>query len=109
MFPGLTHVSSTVGVNTFDYLGSILSYVVIAIPIFSGVYGDLSPTELSTLVSKVRTPPGDPSCRTPPWGPVLTAPHSIQNAFVCIYLISCFTRLIDLSTTLSDVAGYTHR
>lgn len=72
-----------IGINTFDYLGSILSYVVIAIPIFSGVYGDLSPTELSTLVSK--------------------------NAFVCIYLISCFTQLIDLSTTLSDVAGYTHR
>ncbi|XP_006884745.1 PREDICTED: ATP-binding cassette sub-family D member 4 [Elephantulus edwardii] len=72
-----------IGINTFDYLGSILSYVVIAIPIFGGVYGDLSPTELSTLVSK--------------------------NAFVCIYLISCFTRLIDLSTTLSDVAGYTHR
>lgn len=72
-----------IGVNTFDYLGSILSYVVIAIPIFSGVYGDLSPTELSTLVSK--------------------------NAFVCMYLISCFTRLIDLSTPLSDVAGYTHR
>nr|XP_026256619.1 ATP-binding cassette sub-family D member 4 isoform X2 [Urocitellus parryii] len=72
-----------IGVNTFDYLGSILSYVVIAIPIFSGVYGDLTPTELSTLVSK--------------------------NAFVCMYLINCFTRLIDLSTTLSDVAGYTHR
>ncbi|XP_039739717.1 lysosomal cobalamin transporter ABCD4 isoform X3 [Pteropus medius] len=72
-----------IGVNMFDYLGSILSYVVIAIPIFGGIYGDLSPTELSTLVSK--------------------------NAFVCIYLISCFTRLIDLSTTLSDVAGYTHR
>ncbi|XP_055989640.1 lysosomal cobalamin transporter ABCD4 [Sorex fumeus] len=72
-----------IGINTFDYLGSILSYVVIAIPIFSGVYGDLSPTQLSTLVSK--------------------------NAFVCIYLISCFTQLIDLSTTLSDVAGYTHR
>ncbi|XP_076407186.1 lysosomal cobalamin transporter ABCD4 isoform X2 [Peromyscus maniculatus bairdii] len=72
-----------IGINTFDYLGSILSYVVIAIPIFSGVYGDLSPTELSTLVSK--------------------------NAFVCIYLINCFTQLIDLSTTFSDVAGYTHR
>lgn len=51
-------LSSTVGVNTFDYLGSILSYVVIAVPIFSGIYGDLSPTELSTLVSKVRSPPG---------------------------------------------------
>ncbi|XP_075387515.1 lysosomal cobalamin transporter ABCD4 isoform X2 [Tenrec ecaudatus] len=72
-----------IGINTFDYLGSILSYVVIAIPIFSGFYGDLNPTELSALVSK--------------------------NAFVCIYLISCFSRLIDLSTTLSDVAGYTHR
>ncbi|XP_027427877.1 lysosomal cobalamin transporter ABCD4 isoform X1 [Zalophus californianus] len=72
-----------IGVNTFDYLGSILSYVVLAIPIFRGVYGDLSPTELSTLVSK--------------------------NAFVCIYLISCFTGLIDLSSTFSDVAGYTHR
>lgn len=59
-------LSSTVGVNTFDYLGSILSYIVIAIPIFSGVYGDLSPTELSTVVSKVRIPPGDPSCH-PLW------------------------------------------
>ncbi|NXA31746.1 ABCD4 protein, partial [Eudromia elegans] len=72
-----------IGINTFDYLGSILSYVVIAIPIFSGVYGDLSPTELSALVSK--------------------------NAFVSIYLISCFSQLIDLSTTMTDVAGYTHR
>lgn len=33
----------------------------------------------------------------------------LQNAFVCIYLINGFTQLIDLSTTLSDVAGYTHR
>uniref|UniRef100_A0A5F8H551 ATP binding cassette subfamily D member 4 n=1 Tax=Monodelphis domestica TaxID=13616 RepID=A0A5F8H551_MONDO len=72
-----------IGINTFDYLGSILSYVVIAIPIFSGVYGDLTPAELSTLVSK--------------------------NAFVSIYLIGCFSQLIDLSTTVSDVAGYTHR
>ncbi|XP_062973922.1 lysosomal cobalamin transporter ABCD4 isoform X1 [Elgaria multicarinata webbii] len=72
-----------IGINTFDYLGSILSYVVIAIPIFGGVYGDLDPAELSSLISK--------------------------NAFVSIYLISCFSRLIDLSTTVSDVAGYTHR
>ncbi|XP_076201211.1 lysosomal cobalamin transporter ABCD4 isoform X2 [Aptenodytes patagonicus] len=72
-----------IGINTFDYLGSILSYVVIAIPIFSGVYGDLSPTELSALVSK--------------------------NAFVSIYLIGCFSQLIDLFSTVTDVAGYTHR
>uniref|UniRef100_A0A8C5X0D2 ATP binding cassette subfamily D member 4 n=1 Tax=Malurus cyaneus samueli TaxID=2593467 RepID=A0A8C5X0D2_9PASS len=72
-----------IGINTFDYLGSILSYVVIAIPIFSGVYGDLTPAELSALVSK--------------------------NAFVSIYLIGCFSQLIDLSSTVTDVAGYTHR
>uniref|UniRef100_A0A8C7JJE3 ATP-binding cassette, sub-family D (ALD), member 4 n=1 Tax=Oncorhynchus kisutch TaxID=8019 RepID=A0A8C7JJE3_ONCKI len=71
-----------IGVNTFDYLGGILSYIIISIPIFSGVYNNLSPGELSALISK--------------------------NAFVCIYLISCFSQLIDLSTTLSDVAGYTH-
>ncbi|XP_022361028.1 ATP-binding cassette sub-family D member 4 isoform X2 [Enhydra lutris kenyoni] len=41
--------------------------------------------------------------------PVLTARCAVQNAFVCIYLISCFSGLIDLSSTLSDVAGYTHR
>ncbi|XP_051908993.1 ATP-binding cassette sub-family D member 4 isoform X2 [Hippocampus zosterae] len=73
----------SVGVNTFDYLGGFLSYVVIAIPIFGGLYDGLTPGELSALISR--------------------------NAFVCIYLINGFTQLIDLSAALSDVAGYTHR
>lgn len=104
----------------FDYLGSILSYIVIAIPIFSGVYGDLSPTELSSLVSKVSLPPGNappipghtcsPALRSALESrPGLSALSPAQNAFVCLYLINCFSQLIELSTTLSDVAGYTHR
>lgn len=39
--------------NTFDYMGSILSYIVIAIPIFAGVYDDMTPAEISALLSKV--------------------------------------------------------
>uniref|UniRef100_A0A8C4Q2G4 ATP-binding cassette, sub-family D (ALD), member 4 n=1 Tax=Eptatretus burgeri TaxID=7764 RepID=A0A8C4Q2G4_EPTBU len=69
--------------NTFDYMGSIFSYIAIAIPIFSGLYDDLSPAQLGALVSK--------------------------NGFVCIYLINCFSQLIDLSREVSDVAAYTHR
>ncbi|XP_061125440.1 ATP-binding cassette sub-family D member 4 isoform X2 [Syngnathus typhle] len=72
-----------IGVNSFDYLGSFLSYIIVAIPIFGGLYDGLTPGELSALISR--------------------------NAFVCIYLINGFTQLIDLSSTLSDVAGYTHR
>lgn len=72
-----------IGVNTFDYMGSVLSYIIIAIPIFAGVYDGLSPGDLSALISR--------------------------NAFICLYLINCFTQLLDLSTTISDVAGYTHR
>ncbi|XP_072424312.1 lysosomal cobalamin transporter ABCD4 isoform X1 [Chiloscyllium punctatum] len=72
-----------IGVNIFDYLGSIISYIIIAIPIFSGRYNGLAPAALIELVSK--------------------------NAFVSMYLIHCFSQLIDLSTTVSDLAGYTHR
>ena len=33
--------------NMFDYIGGILSYMVIAIPIFAGVYDDLDEPALS--------------------------------------------------------------
>lgn len=70
-------------INLADYLGSILSYIILAIPIFAGKYDDLTPSQLSSLISK--------------------------NAFVTIYLISCFTRLIDMALKVSDIAGTTHR
>lgn len=41
-------------INLFDYLGSIFSYLMLAIPIFSGEYDDLTPAELSALISQVR-------------------------------------------------------
>ncbi|KAK4036889.1 ABC protein, subfamily ABCD [Daphnia magna] len=70
-------------VNMFDYLGSIISYLALAVPIFSGRYDGLSSAELSALIS--------------------------QNAFVCIYLISTFSTLVDLSSSVTQLAGVTHR
>ena len=64
-------------VNTFDYLGSIISYLALAVPIFAGRYDDVSPAELSSVIS--------------------------QNAFVCIYLIFSFSSLVDLSSTVTYV------
>lgn len=70
-------------VNMFDYLGSILSYIAIAFPIFLGVYDNLSAPDLSALIS--------------------------ANAFVVIYLINCFTKLTHLSVMVTKTAGTTHR
>ncbi|XP_072175342.1 lysosomal cobalamin transporter ABCD4-like [Diadema setosum] len=72
-----------VAVNLFDYIGGILSYIIIAIPIFAGIYSGLPATEISSLISK----------------------YSFQT----MYLISCFSQIIDLSNKISDIAGYTHR
>ncbi len=62
-------------VNLFDYLGSIVSYLALAVPVFGGQYDALAPSELSALIS--------------------------QNAFVCIYLISSFSSLVDLSSSVT--------
>jgi ATP-binding cassette subfamily D (ALD) protein 4 len=39
--------------NLFSYLGSVFSYLMLAIPIFSGKYDDKTPSELSALISQV--------------------------------------------------------
>ena len=40
-------------VNIFDYVGGILSYLIIAIPLFSGDYDHLAPEEIGALISRV--------------------------------------------------------
>ena len=48
------HACFSVSISLADYLGSILSYIILAIPIFSGVYDDKSATEISSIISAVR-------------------------------------------------------
>ena len=69
--------------NLFDYLGSIASFLVISVAIFSGAYDDKDPSELAQIIS--------------------------ENAFVCMYLIYQFSKLVDMSGTVSSLAGATHR
>ena len=39
--------------NFFDYFGSIVSYMVVSIPLFTGEFDDLMPGELAAVISKV--------------------------------------------------------
>lgn len=67
-------------INNF---GAALSYVVIAIPIFTGLLNDKSGAELSAIVS--------------------------LNVFQSMYLIYRFTSITDMSQKISDLSGYTAR
>ena len=67
----------------YDYMGAIQSYLVIAVPIFRGHFDYKTPGERSELVS--------------------------AYAFQSLYLIYCFSQLIDLSNKISEIAGVTHR
>ena len=52
-------------VSLGDYAGSILSYVVIAVPIFLGRYDALDPTALAEFISRVRSRSRSLSCLLP--------------------------------------------
>eukprot|EP00127_Corallochytrium_limacisporum_P001308 Clim_evm20s50 gene=Clim_evmTU20s50 len=70
-------------VQFFNYAGSILTYVIVGIPIIMGQKDNLSPVELSSFIS--------------------------QGTFMTMYLIYNFSNLVDVSTEVSDLSGYIHR
>ncbi|KAJ1660442.1 hypothetical protein IWQ61_000621 [Dispira simplex] len=69
--------------EAFGYLGSIISYLILAIPIFAGKYDHLDPTALSSLIS--------------------------QTSFINMYLIFQFTTIVQKAAVLSDFAGFVAR
>ncbi|XP_076043148.1 lysosomal cobalamin transporter ABCD4-like isoform X2 [Oratosquilla oratoria] len=79
----LRQIGLNIAQNLFDYTGSILSYLAIAVPIFTGVYNDVADSDLASLVSK--------------------------NAFVCMTLMYSFSQLVDLTVSVVDLSGVTHR
>lgn len=42
-----------VSINLFDYLGSIVSYVVLGVAVFAGSYDNVA--DLSSIISQVRS------------------------------------------------------
>ena len=42
-----------VSINVIDYVGAVLSYVIIAIALFGGKYDEMSITELGGQISRV--------------------------------------------------------
>uniref|UniRef100_A0A915EC57 ATP-binding cassette sub-family D member 4 n=1 Tax=Ditylenchus dipsaci TaxID=166011 RepID=A0A915EC57_9BILA len=70
--------------NCFDYFGGTLSYVILAITIFvQRQFPDKVGPELNGIIS--------------------------ETSFYYLYLINCFTRLIDLSQSVGEFGGVTHR
>ncbi|CAL4225541.1 unnamed protein product, partial [Meganyctiphanes norvegica] len=64
-----------------DYFGSIISYLVIAVPIFSGIFSE--DEDIASIVS--------------------------AYSFVCMYLVFSLTSLVNLSSQVVTLAGVTHR
>ncbi|KAG1654109.1 ATP-binding cassette sub-family D member 4 [Nymphon striatum] len=72
-----------VSVNFFNYFSAIISYIVIAIPLFDGAFDGMVASDLTALIS--------------------------ANAFITIYLVFQFSLFISLSVEVSELAGTTHR
>jgi ATP-binding cassette, subfamily D (ALD), member 4 len=73
-----------ISMNLFDYIGSILSYLLLALAIFVfHMYDDLSPSDLVAVIS--------------------------QTSFITMYLIYRFSQLNDLADKLTIIAANTHR
>jgi len=70
-------------IKLFSYLGSIASYLVISIPVFSGHFDSLSNGDLAQKIS--------------------------NNGFVCIMLIYQLSQFVTLTPTVASMAGSTHR
>ncbi|ESO07963.1 hypothetical protein HELRODRAFT_75595, partial [Helobdella robusta] len=73
----------SISIFSASYFGSVLSYLVVAFPIFGGVYDHLDQTEISVLISKA--------------------------SFLILSLIFNFTRIINMAPQVSEMAGCTHR
>jgi ATP-binding cassette subfamily D (ALD) protein 4 len=69
--------------NAFAYLGSVVALLVVGASIFSGRYDHLDSSELARIIS--------------------------ENSFVLMYLVSQFTKLVSMSSTVAGMAGVTHR
>lgn len=72
----------SISINGSDYIGSIITYLILGIPIIAGLDDD---------------------------GSSNTAPEISAASFVIMYLINQFTKLIDLAEGAANVAGNAHR
>lgn len=70
----------TCSTEAFSYLGSILNFALLALPVFAGSYADLTAPQLAAKIS--------------------------ESSFVTLYLIFAFTSVIQLFTLLSNLVGY---
>ena len=109
-------------VSLGDYAGSILSYVVIAVPIFLGRYDALEPTALAVFISRVRSRSRSLTRLSLPLnlrieieiriGDMLIRLRLLcaaQASFQMMYLVNAFTKLLAQSLQFGDVVGCVHR